>query len=181
MRCQPFHTGHQRLIDLMLSECETVYIFIGSAQESGTDKNPISYLNRKRLIENYYTEEWISGRLVICPAMDINDLPNWSKYIVNQISPIVDKYYAGTKYDAVAFTDYPPKNYPKITVEVLDRTDELGYVSATDIRDLFKKGNSTWKLYIPKGNVEITERILNGKHPFPELEKLENEMGGEIL
>jgi len=100
---------------------------------------------------------------------------------VNQIDPVVDKYYAGSKYDAVAFTDYPPKNYPKIEVGVLDREDSPQLASGTDIRELFKKGNPTWKLFIPVGNVDITERVLNGKHPFPELEKLEEEMGGEML
>lgn len=181
MRMQPFHTGHQRLIDKMLSECETCYIFIGSAQEHGTERNPISYTNRKRLVENFYTEEWVSARLVTCPAADINDLPNWSQYIVNQISPVVDKYYAGTEHDAMAFVSYPPKNYPSIEVEVLDREELPQHISATDIRKLFKQNNPAWKLYIPHGNADITGRILNGKHPFPELEKLENEMGGEIL
>ena len=181
MRLQPFHKGHQRLIDLMLSECETCYLIIGSAQEKETENNPISYINRKRLVENYYTEEWVNEKLIILGAEDINDFPNWSKYLVNLIPNIVEKYYAGTESDASAFNLYPPSNYPKIKVEVLDRNIEPKLASATKIRELFRKGNPSWKLHIPKDNVKITQRVLNGEHPFPELEKLEKEMGGELL
>jgi len=180
MRLQPFHTGHQRMIDKILSECKTCYILIGSAQEQDTERNPISYVNRKRLLENYYMHEWISGRLEVMPADDINDLPNWSKYIVDKIQPIVEKYYAGTESDAEAFIKYPPNNYPKIEIDILRREDFPQFISATEIRKLFKQNNPVWKLYIPKGNVGITELLLNGEHPFPELEKLEKEMGGEI-
>jgi len=179
MRCQPFHIGHQRLVNKMISECETSFVIIGSANESGTDRNPISYVNRKRMVENCYVEEWVSGNLVISPAVDINDFPNWSKFILNMIPFIVNKYYAGSKEDASAFELYPVENYPKLEIEILDRDDFP--VTATEIRKLFKQDNPAWKLHIPKDNIEITERILNGKHPFPELEKLEKEMGGEII
>jgi len=179
MRLQPLHIGHKRLIDKMLVECERVYIAIGSAQEEGTDRNPISYLNRRRSIESLYVEEWLSDKIRVVPAKDINDFPNWSTFVVNLIPDIIDKYYAGTEGDASAFKLYPPKNYPNIEIEILDREDFP--VTATEIRKLFKQNNPAWKLHIPKGNIEITERILSGKHPFPELEKLEKEMGGEIL
>jgi len=180
MRVQPFHTGHQRLIDKMLSECETCFLAIGSANEEGTERNPISYTNRKRLVENFYVGDWMEGRLFIFPATDINDLPNWSTFVTNMVPFPVDIYYAGTEGDAIAFRDYPPKDYQEIKVEVLERDELPKFVSATEIRNLFNKGNPTWKLFIPTGNVDITERVLNGLHPFPKLEELENEMGGEL-
>jgi len=179
MRLQPLHIGHKRLIDRMLSECERVYIAVGSAQEEGTKRNPISYINRRRLIESLYVEKWLEGKLRVVPADDIDDFPNWSKYILSLIPEIIHKYYAGSEKDASAFKHFTVENYPKFEIEILDRAEFP--VTATRIRKLFQQNNPAWKLHIPTGNVEITERILNGKHPFPELEKLEKEMGGEIL
>ena len=43
LRCQPFHIGHDRLIKQMMEECAFGTVLIGSAQESGTEKNPLPY------------------------------------------------------------------------------------------------------------------------------------------
>lgn len=179
MRLQPFHTGHARLIDRMLDECERVYLLIGSADKEGTEKNPIPYLFRKRLVENHYTDQWLKNQLHILPAVDINNLPKWTKHLLDIVPEVVDTYYAGTEEDALAFRKYPAEDYPPVKVIVHER-EGSNCISATDIRSLFNRGFDTWKLYIPKDNIELTERVLKGLHPFPELEKLEKEMGGEL-
>lgn len=50
MRAQPFHIGHQKLVDRMLKECERVTIVLGSIQEQGTARNPLNYTTRKKMI-----------------------------------------------------------------------------------------------------------------------------------
>ena len=52
MRAQPFHIGHQKLIDKMLRECERVTVVLGSIQEQGTSRNPLNYTTRKKMIQN---------------------------------------------------------------------------------------------------------------------------------
>ena len=54
MRAQPFHIGHQKLIDKMLRECERVTVVLGSIQEQGTSRNPLNYTTRKKMIQNIY-------------------------------------------------------------------------------------------------------------------------------
>ena len=41
-RFQTFHNGHKDMIDRAVELCEEVGIFIGSSQESGTFKNPVT-------------------------------------------------------------------------------------------------------------------------------------------
>ena len=53
-RFQTFHTGHEEIIRKAIELCEQVWIFVGSSQESGTLKNPFSYLH---LILLYYTRK----------------------------------------------------------------------------------------------------------------------------
>ena len=53
-RFQPFHNGHKMIIDKMLEESKYITIILGSAQESGTDSNPLSIKQRLNLIENIY-------------------------------------------------------------------------------------------------------------------------------
>ena len=67
-RFQPLHIGHTSIIDRMLEECEEVIVAVGSAQESGTERNPLSYPFRQLIItETYY--EYL-GRLYIVPISD---------------------------------------------------------------------------------------------------------------
>ena len=53
-RFQTFHKGHQYMIDKAVALCESVGVFIGSSQESGTAKNPFSYETRERLLKKIY-------------------------------------------------------------------------------------------------------------------------------
>jgi len=171
MRCQPFHLGHKVIIDGLYEICDKVYLALGSAQEKRTENNPIPYIFRKYLIENIYPIETFQKKLIIFPAEDINDLPNWSKYLLDKIEDRVEVYFAGHKYDAIPFTQYPPKDYPKIEVKIIDRLDN-NFLSGSAIRDMFKKNNPLWKDYVPKDNIEATSAALAGKHPFPQLEEL---------
>ena len=40
-RFQTFHKGHQVMIDKAIELCDKVGVFVGSSQESGTNKNQI--------------------------------------------------------------------------------------------------------------------------------------------
>ena len=44
-RFQTFHIGHESLIDTALRLCDRVLILIGSAQEYGTERNPLTEFN----------------------------------------------------------------------------------------------------------------------------------------
>ena len=56
-RFQPLHVGHTSIISKMFDECEVVIVAVGSAQESGTVRNPFDFATRSRWIA-----ETFSGR-----------------------------------------------------------------------------------------------------------------------
>jgi cytidyltransferase-like protein len=90
-RFQPLHIGHTSIIDKMLDECSTIIVAVGSAQESGTVRNPLSFEFRKRLIETVY-EDYID-RITILPINDrvnYSDDSSWGNYLFQQIKKQCD-------------------------------------------------------------------------------------------
>ena len=85
-RFQIFHAGHEFMIDKAIELCEKVGLFIGSAQESGTYKNPLTYETRRELIEAVYGD-----KLQIYPLKDIGMGNNhsWGDYVIEN----VEKYF----------------------------------------------------------------------------------------
>ena len=67
-RFQTFHKGHQVMIDKAIELCEKVGVFIGSSQESGTNKNPFSYEMRESILKKIYGD-----RISIYPLFVFKD------------------------------------------------------------------------------------------------------------
>lgn len=87
-RFQPIHIGHESIIRKMLNECERVIIAIGSAQESGTTKNPFTFEQRADLITNVFYRERVEGRLKIMPLEDRENPSNdasWGDYVFQKV------------------------------------------------------------------------------------------------
>ncbi|MEK7065274.1 MAG: nicotinamide-nucleotide adenylyltransferase [Patescibacteria group bacterium] len=76
-RFQPFHSGHLDAIK-QISEKEII-IGIGSSQYSGTDDNPYSFEERKKMIEQALTGLDINYKIVAVP--DIHDAKNWVAHV----------------------------------------------------------------------------------------------------
>ena len=161
MRAQPFHIGHQKLVDRMLRECEHVTIALGSIQEHGTNRNPLNYTTRKKMIQNIYQSKPEYQRLKIVGVFDINNPAEWGAYVLDFITesfndlPKPDVYYAGSPYDAHWFkgcTDY-------IVIE--DRTDySFPFVTGSMVRDMIRFGDKRWKNFIAPENHHIIEEAF---------------------
>ena len=158
MRAQPFHIGHQKLVDRMLSECEHVTIALGSIQEHGTNRNPFNYTTRKKMIQNIYQAKPEYKRLKIVGIFDINNPAEWGNYVLDFITesfsdlPKPDVYYAGSVYDAHWFKSC----IANIIIE--DRADEsFPFVSGSMIRDMIRYGDKRWKNFIAPINHPIIE------------------------
>lgn len=83
MRAQPFHIGHAKMIEKMLRECEQVTIVLGSIQEQGTERNPLNYTTRKKMIQNVYRNRPEYPRLKIIGLFDINNPAEWAEYVLD--------------------------------------------------------------------------------------------------
>lgn len=83
-RFQVFHNGHEYMIRSALDICDTVLVFIGSAQEENTQKNPFSYTRRLQTLTNVFDKEIRARRLIIKPLNDIGVGNNtkWGEYVL---------------------------------------------------------------------------------------------------
>lgn len=161
MRAQPFHIGHQKIIDKMLHECELVTIALGSIQESHTEHNPFDYNIRQQMIENVYRDNKEFSRLNICGISDINNPPKWGEYVVSCLkenfsqNTLPDVYYAGSEEDASLLSPYF-----SYTV-IVDRNDKsFPYVSGTMVRDMIKQKDNRWKNFVPSKNHVLVEEYF---------------------
>lgn len=69
-RFQPFHKGHQRVVDRALERAERVVILVGSANTPRSLRNPLSFAERAGIIRAVYEDAVTGGRLVIAPLGD---------------------------------------------------------------------------------------------------------------
>lgn len=91
-RFQTFHLGHQKLIETGLLLCDRVLIFIGSAQESGTKRNPLNVTTREEMIREVFGHD---QRIMVYGLADMtneNDIcPEWGRYLLSNIDRYIYK------------------------------------------------------------------------------------------
>lgn len=85
-RFQMIHAGHQQMIQTALNTCDEVGIFVGSSQESGTEKNPFTYELREKLLRTLF-----GNKVHIYPLPDIGVGNNgkWGDYVLQNV---VDRF-----------------------------------------------------------------------------------------
>jgi hypothetical protein len=90
----------------MLSECEEATVVIGSAQESGTEKNPLPYFTRKKMIQNVYRSKEEYSRLRIIGVKDVINT-SWQNYglFKELYEGNLEEYTFVTNIICVDFTD----------------------------------------------------------------------------
>ena len=100
-RFQPLHKGHIYMIQKALDVAENVVVYIGSANKSGTPKNPFTYYARRDMIlaalgpyaGNLAGND--NNSLFIGALNDratISDDTNWGKYYLDQVKKDFDRY-----------------------------------------------------------------------------------------
>lgn len=85
-RFQPVHRGHINLIREALNHCDRLIIAIGSAQESGTKRNPFDYETRKELLRR--SMRGLGERVTMIPVNDrevISEDSSWGKYLIKEV------------------------------------------------------------------------------------------------
>lgn len=87
-RFQPLHLGHEQLITVALSKAEKVIVFLGSSQESGTKKNPLTPEQRQYVFYEVFKEHM--NRFIFVPLPDTPTDQAWSISIMDKLSAIVD-------------------------------------------------------------------------------------------
>ncbi len=99
-RFQPLHNGHTKTISLMIQDCETAIICLGSAQKSGELHDPWTVEERMQMLKNVYGD-----RIKIVPLNDLNAVTpeEWTNYIFDKLKklgmPEPTEYYTGSRHD----------------------------------------------------------------------------------
>ena len=136
-RFNVFHIGHKSLSDLALTMCDRLLILVGSAQESGTLRNPFNVYTRMEMIRAIYPE---STNVIIKPLPDLtteDDItPIWGKYVLRNTYEILQKYPDAMIYgnDECRSGWFDPEDIKDMTEIVVSRSNIL--ISATELRQL---------------------------------------------
>lgn len=91
-RFQTFHKGHQQLIETGLMLCDRLLLLVGSAQECGTERNPLNIRTRIDMVRTVYPTD----RVMIYALSDMTDendiRPEWERrYLLNNIDRYIYK------------------------------------------------------------------------------------------
>ena len=174
MRCQPFHNGHKRIIDQMLTECERVTLVLGSIDKRDK-RNPFPFHDRKKMVKNTYTisdermDAW-TQQIVVLGVPDISDDLGWATYVLRSVEDHwvdncggeekdylkPDAYYTGSEFDARWYRDSGMK------INIIERIDKAYQItSATIIRDLCEYGDDRWKQFVPESAHTLVEKWVS--------------------
>lgn len=146
-RAQPFHKGHIDVVKEILRTHKKALIFIGSANKSGTKRNPLSISIRRSIASKslYNSLDYKDlARVTLCTLNDwsMEDydpaVKEWGRFlyynIVNQIgSKNFDIYYN----DDISIIDnwFEPYIRERIQIIQLDRSAIADGVSSTKLRE----------------------------------------------
>lgn len=90
-RFQTFHKGHQHLVDTGLMLCDRLLILVGSAQECGTERNPLNIETRINMLKSIYTTD----RVMIYALSDLSNeediRPEWGRYVLENADRYIYK------------------------------------------------------------------------------------------
>jgi nicotinamide-nucleotide adenylyltransferase len=147
-RFQPMHIGHLYTITEALKLCDLLYVGIGSANESGTENNPLDAEARREIIEAAIKGECLDLRRIrIIDIPDFMDDIRWFGHIRENCKNL-----------DVMFTDNPwcMRICEKQKVAVETPLYKRDIVSATNMRAMMINGGD-WRTLAPRGAEDIIE------------------------
>ena len=86
-RFQPFHLGHQALLEQALATVPRVVVVIGSAFQARTPRNPFTWQERKDTILKSLPAE-AQARVTCVPMRDFHDTERWSQAVRQAVEAI---------------------------------------------------------------------------------------------
>lgn len=175
-RFNTLHKGHQKLIDTGLLLCDRLLILVGSAQEAGTERNPLNVSTRIKMIQTIYDD---SERVMIFALPDMtneNDIcPEWGKYLLSN----VDRYIYKAPEIMIYGNDDSRSGWfdtedIKHTSELIVNRHELP-ISATMLRTLMALNlRKMWMEYVDPKLHKMYDDLRNEMMTVPYYQELES-------
>lgn len=138
-RFQGLHLGHVGLIKSMMGLASRSIVFVGSAQESGTARNPFTHQIRTTMLEMVFEDEVASGRVRFVPLPDMTDESDichaWGRYLIAETVRVTGRLPDLTVYGKEPSHDlwYCQEDDSRMATLAIPR-DMFLDVSATDLR-----------------------------------------------
>jgi len=162
-RFQHIHIGHEKLINIGLSLCDKLIIFITYGDNKETNKNPYNIEYRIKLLNIIYEQEIKENKIAVYPFKDVdseNEITHlWGKSIIDSYIEHMDKKPECIIYgkDKNINKCFEPNIVSNITEVFVDRL--LLQISATEMREyLLDNDYESWKKY---ANVKIHGEYTN--------------------
>ena len=161
-RCQPLHDGHRAIISKMIAETDQAFVMLGSANSSGTIKNPWTFSQR---------EEMILAEFPTVTCIPLNDYvyndPHWVSKVQAELEAI--KGASGTNQCVLYGHTKEDNQYLAWIkeVEYVEVENTLS-IAATQIRNkLGEEGNLPYSAQMDFDFYKA-EKELFKNYPFPE-------------
>lgn len=147
-RFQPFHLGHRKVVENYIGQYELV-IGIGSADEEGSEENPLSFEDRKIIIRACYPDIDIIG--INDYSSDEEGDQKWLAELKEKASP--DKVISQNSLVKSLVED-------DSELELVEQDmHDPGIYSGTEVRRRTKSGEE-WRYLVPEcAEEEIAERL----------------------
>jgi nicotinamide-nucleotide adenylyltransferase len=147
-RFQPYHNGHQRVVEQIATEVDELVIGIGSAGDSHSERNPFTAGERIMMI----TKSLVDFDLVTY-AVPIEDLDRNAVWVshVQSMSPNFDVAYSNNPLVIRLFNEagIEVRQSPMFERDVLE---------GTEIRDRMI-ADDDWEELVPQPVVDVVEEI----------------------
>ncbi len=142
-RFQPFHRGHKHVITRLKKECRPV-IVVGSSEKINTFKNPLSFNERRKIINNCFPG------IDVFPVPDKDKDKEWVRCIERKLS--FEKIVSGNEWTKSCFEE---EGYEVEEPDFLNREKFRGTV----IRDLASREEEGWKKLVPHCSRQLLEQF----------------------
>ncbi|MBQ7714406.1 MAG: adenylyltransferase/cytidyltransferase family protein [Clostridia bacterium] len=145
-RFQGIHAGHEMMIDSALGVCSEVAVFIGSSQESGTEKNPFTYEMRRDMLTKLYGKKI---KIFPLPDIGVGNCAEWGEYVTSCVKEkcgkAPDVCVSGKESRRASWLE--GKSGASVAELYVPKTVEM---SATRMRGFFIENDlESWKNFTP--------------------------------
>jgi nicotinamide-nucleotide adenylyltransferase len=147
-RFQPFHSGHQQLVEAIADEVDELVIGIGSADASHTVRNPFTAGERMVMISKVLAD--IDVQTYVVPLEDIERNAVWVSHVESMCPPF-DVVYSNNPLVIQLFNE---ADYEVRDSQMIDR----GRLRGTRIRERIIDGEA-WQDRVPEAVVGAISEI----------------------
>lgn len=151
-RFQVIHNGHESLINTALTMADRVLVLVGSAQETGTERNPFDVITRMQMIKEIYPNDDVIVRPLADLTTEDDISPEWGKYVLKNV-----KYHIYKTPELMVYgndesrSGWFDKEDIKDVTEIIVSRSKLN-ISATQMREyMLNDDKESWfKYHNPK-------------------------------